>query len=70
MRYVFGFLAAAVILGGWTVCPVSVQDQVTRTVTPDAQTVEEIRAGAEVIAAALAFRSPDLDGEDEAPVRR
>lgn len=71
MRFVFGFAAAIVILAGWAICPVSLQNQVARSVTPDAETVEEMRAGAEVIVAALSIRSPDLreDGERDEPAR-
>ncbi|KPP82072.1 MAG: hypothetical protein HLUCCA04_04920 [Oceanicaulis sp. HLUCCA04] len=65
MRFVFGLVAMIVLCAGWMVCPVSARDHLTRSVTPDAETVEEMRAGVEVIAAALSVQSPDLDEHDE-----
>lgn len=64
MRFLFGLVAAVVICAGWTICPVSVRDHLTRSVTPDAETVEEMRAGVEVIVAALSVQSPDLEERD------
>ena len=70
MRFVFGLIAATIICAGWAVCPVEMRDHVARTVAPDAGMVEEMRAGTEVIAAALAIRAPDLSresGEEDRP---
>lgn len=64
MRFVFGLVAAIIICAGWAVCPVEMRDHVARTVAPDADTVDEMRAGTEIIAAALAIRAPDLSGEN------
>ncbi|AZU02705.1 hypothetical protein X907_0155 [Glycocaulis alkaliphilus] len=64
MRIVFGLVAAILVCAGWMICPVSVRAEVTRTVTPDAEIVEEMRAGADIIAAALAIRAPDLSDAD------
>lgn len=64
MRIVFGLIAAIIICAGWAVCPVELRDHMARTVIPDAETVEDMRAGTEIIAAALAIRAPDLSDAD------
>lgn len=64
MRLIFGVLAIALIGASWVVCPASLRDSVTRSVTPDAETIADMRAGTEVILAALTIQAPDL-GEDE-----
>jgi hypothetical protein len=66
MRFVFGIAAAVIICAGWAICPASLREEVTRSVTPDAETVEEMRAGAEVILAALTVQAPDLDEDERA----
>jgi hypothetical protein len=72
MRLVFGFVAAFVICAGWMVCPSSLRDQVAQAVAPDDETISEMRAGAEVILAALSVQAPDLDETEDgrgAPVQ-
>lgn len=68
MRIVFGLAAAILVCAGWMICPVSLRQEVTRSVTPDAEIVEEMRAGTGIILAALAVQAPDLDGDDGRPV--
>ncbi|MFC4725924.1 hypothetical protein AB6B38_11735 [Glycocaulis abyssi] len=70
MRIVFGLVAAILVCAGWMICPVSLRAEVTRTVGPDSEIVEEMRAGADVIAAALAIRAPDLSDENGDDRRR
>lgn len=68
MRIVFGVLAVLLITAGWAVDPLGLRDRIAEEVRPDEETVKEMRAGVEVIAAALAIRAPDL-GEEERDAR-
>jgi hypothetical protein len=49
MRTVFGFAAAAVLLGAYVVCPQSVRASFAETVTPDQQTLEEMQDGVDTL---------------------
>lgn len=45
MRLFTGFAAAGLVAGIYLVCPESIRDRVNETLTPDAQTLVEVRDG-------------------------
>lgn len=63
MRAVFGILALILVTAGWAVDPFALRDRVAEEVRPDEETVKEMRAGVEVIAAAISIRAPELSDE-------
>jgi hypothetical protein len=68
MRKFFAIMAVLLITAGWAVDPLGLRERVAAEVRPDAEIIEEMRAGVEVIAAALSIRAPDL-GEEEREAR-
>lgn len=63
MRAIFGVVALVLITVGWAVDPFALRDRVAEEVRPDEETVREMRAGVEIIAAAISIRAPELNDE-------
>lgn len=63
MRAVFGVLVLVLATVGWVADPLALRDRVAEEVRPDEETVKEMRAGVEVIVAAISIRAPELNDE-------
>ncbi|MCR9129405.1 MAG: hypothetical protein NXI12_07775 [Alphaproteobacteria bacterium] len=66
MRFLTGFAAIGLLAGTYLVCPAALRTSINDTLTPDAQTLVEVREGIDAI-----MRHLDGPGDmgPDAPVR-